>query len=47
MLLLYWTVDASTDGNVIFKPDIYARDPAIIKALNSPFRFRDSPILAD
>jgi len=47
VLLLYWTVDASADGNVIFKPDIYARDPAIIKALNSPFRFRDSPILAD
>ena len=47
VLLLYWTVDASADGNVIFKPDIYDRDPAIIKALNSPFRFRDSPILAD
>ena len=47
VLLLYWTVDAGADGNVIFKPDIYARDPAIIKALNSPFRFRSSPILAD
>ena len=47
VLLLYWTVDTSADGNVVFKPDIYNRDPAIIKALNSPFRFRSGQIIAD
>ena len=47
VLLLYWTIDASADGDVVFKPDIYDRDPAIIKALNSPFRFRSSPIIED
>ena len=47
VLLLYWTVDTSADANVVFKPDIYDRDPMIIKALNSPFRFRDSPIIAN
>jgi murein L,D-transpeptidase YcbB/YkuD len=47
VLLLYWTIDATADGEVVFKPDIYDRDPAIIKALNSPFRFRSSPIVED
>jgi murein L,D-transpeptidase YcbB/YkuD len=47
VLLLYWTVDTSVDGNVVFKPDIYKRDPAIIAALDSPFRFRSSQIIAD
>ncbi len=47
VLLLYWTIDANADGDVVFKPDIYDRDPAIIKALNSPFRFRSSPIIED
>ncbi len=47
VLLLYWTAGVSADGDVAFKPDIYDRDPTIIKALNSPFQFRNSPILAD
>ncbi len=46
VLLLYWTVDTDADGGVTFKPDIYNRDPAILEALNSPFRFRTSPIVA-
>jgi len=45
VLLLYWTVDADDDGGVIFKQDVYDRDPAILRELNRPFQFRDGPIL--
>lgn len=29
------------DGQMTFKDDIYQRDPALLKALDSPFRFHD------
>jgi len=45
VLLLYWTVDADDDGGVIFKQDVYDRDPAILRELDSPFQFRGGPIL--
>jgi murein L,D-transpeptidase YcbB/YkuD len=44
IILLYWTVTPTPSGEVIFKPDIYDRDPAIIRGLNAGFRFRDRAI---
>jgi len=34
ILLAYWTVDAVSETEVAFKPDIYARDAIVLKALN-------------
>jgi murein L,D-transpeptidase YcbB/YkuD len=45
VLLLYWTVAAGPDGQVEFLPDIYGRDPAVLKALNGEFRYRKRPVL--
>lgn len=45
VILMYWTVDTTTEGDVIFKNDIYNRDPAVLSALKSPFHFRKSPVL--
>lgn len=39
VLLLYWTVDPDASGGVRFYRDIYERDPAIVRALDSEFRF--------
>jgi len=47
IILLYWTVDFADDGSVIFKNDIYARDPAIIAGLAEDFAFRVSQIFRD
>jgi len=47
IILLYWTVGFTPDGRVIFKQDIYERDPAIIRGLNAGFRFRDGAIIRD
>lgn len=33
IMLAYWTVDALSDTKVAFKPDIYARDKAVLAAL--------------
>lgn len=33
ILLAYWTLDVGEDGYVSFKPDVYKRDPAVLKAL--------------
>ena len=33
ILLLYWTVDVLPDGRIGFKPDIYDRDPPLLRAL--------------
>lgn len=33
VILHYWTVSVAGDGTVLFKPDIYGRDPAVLKAL--------------
>jgi L,D-transpeptidase YcbB len=35
VLLAYWTIDLFEDGDIGFKPDIYGRDPAVLKALNA------------
>ena len=43
--LLYWTVKVSdNEGRFLFKQDIYGRDKALLKALDSPFRVRSSVI---
>ncbi|HSX50556.1 MAG TPA: L,D-transpeptidase family protein [Cellvibrio sp.] len=34
ILLAYWTVDALSETQIAFKPDIYARDAAVLAALN-------------
>lgn len=34
ILLAYWTVDAVSETQIAFKPDIYARDATVLKALN-------------
>jgi len=47
IILLYWTVGFTPDGQVIFKQDIYERDPAIIRGLNAGFRFRNSAVIRD
>ena len=47
VILLYWTVNADTDGHVAFKQDIYNRDGLILTGLKRPFRFRKGPILDD
>lgn len=33
ILVGYWTADVTADGNVVFRPDIYAQDEAIARAL--------------
>jgi murein L,D-transpeptidase YcbB/YkuD len=45
VILLYWTVNAGDDGQIVFKKDIYNRDGPILAALKRPFRFRKGPIL--
>jgi len=42
ILILYWTAQVTADGDVLFLPDIYDRDPAIAKGLEAPFSL-DSP----
>ena len=38
VLILYWTAQPRPDGQVVFRNDIYGRDPATLAALNSDFR---------
>jgi murein L,D-transpeptidase YcbB/YkuD len=45
IVLLYRTVTVDADGSVLFKRDIYERDPPIIAGLASEFRFRDREII--
>lgn len=47
VILLYWTVDVDDDGTVLFKQDIYNRDPPIIKALGKGFSFLKAPVIRD
>ena len=47
VILLYWTVGFTADGDIIFKQDIYRRDPPIVRGLNAGFRFREGAIIKD
>jgi len=38
VLILYWTAQPRSDGQVIFRNDVYGRDAATLAALDSPFR---------
>jgi len=37
VLLLYWTAQPLANGKVMFRNDIYGRDPPTLAALNGPF----------
>jgi murein L,D-transpeptidase YcbB/YkuD len=37
VLILYWTAQWPADGRVLFRNDVYDRDPATLAALDSPF----------
>jgi murein L,D-transpeptidase YcbB/YkuD len=37
VLILYWTAQPRPDGQVIFRNDVYGRDPPTLAALNAPF----------
>jgi murein L,D-transpeptidase YcbB/YkuD len=45
VLILYWTAAVDGDGRVHFLPDVYGRDPAVIRALGAPFSFRKRSVL--
>jgi murein L,D-transpeptidase YcbB/YkuD len=45
VILMYWTVNVTADGHLVFKADVYDRDPAVLAGLNKPFSFRKAPIL--
>ncbi len=38
VLILYWTAQPRLDGQVVFRADVYGRDPPTLAALNSNFR---------
>jgi murein L,D-transpeptidase YcbB/YkuD len=38
VLLLYWTAQPAPDGQVVFREDVYQRDPPVLAALDSGFR---------
>lgn len=38
-ILIHYSTAWATEGQVSFKPDIYARDPGLLAALNGPFVF--------
>jgi L,D-transpeptidase YcbB len=43
VLLLYWTAEVDERGRIVFWPDVYERDAAVIAELGTPFV--SSPIL--
>ena len=45
VLILYWTAAVGRDGLVYFLPDVYGRDPAVIKGLNGGFELRKRPVV--
>lgn len=38
VLILYWTAQPTTDGRVIFRSDVYGRDPPTLAALDRPLQ---------
>lgn len=47
VILMYWTVNITDDGGMMFKADVYDRDAAVLAGLNKPFSFRNAPLLKD
>ncbi|KPJ79198.1 MAG: hypothetical protein AMJ58_12875 [Gammaproteobacteria bacterium SG8_30] len=43
VLLIYWTVDEDDAGRIVFKRDVYDRDPALARALDARFAFGSRP----
>ena len=43
VLILYWTAQPRADGQVVFRNDVYGRDPPTLAALNSTFRLPSFP----
>ena len=44
VLVLYWTAAVDPDGRVRFLPDVYERDPAIIRGLAQPVAARQRTV---
>ena len=42
VLLHYWTVSSGTEGELNFRPDVYGRDDALLKALDRPLDLADA-----
>ena len=38
VLILYWTAQPTPDGQIVFRDDVYGRDPTTLAALDSDFR---------
>jgi murein L,D-transpeptidase YcbB/YkuD len=47
VMLLYWTAEVTRHGTVLFSPDIYDRDRAVIAGLDHPFEYRPPRGLPD
>ena len=45
ILLIYWTVDETDDGRIVFKRDVYDRDAHLWRALNERFDFGSRQVL--
>lgn len=47
VILMYWTVNTTDEGGLVFKTDVYDRDAAVLAGLEEPFSFRSTPILIE
>jgi len=45
VILMYWTVNITDDGGIMFKADVYGRDSAVLAGLNNPFSYRNALVL--
>lgn len=45
VMLLYWTTGVDYERRVVFKPDIYDRDGAVLTGLKGEFKFRGRKII--